>query len=442
MLVEQLAAGRSVVLPANAAGGGKAAVWASGAYTRIRKQFNLSVSRFEGVGEALARMAGNTYIVTAGVTVTCAALSRGEKPAVPSAILKYHCTELGRKIANDAMDVHGGKGISLGPKNYLGRGYQAVPIAITVEGANILTRSLIIFGQGAIRCHPFVLNEMHAATDSDLNRGLRDFDAALFGHIGYAVGNAARSFFMALTQARFSDAPYTGPIARYYQHINRYSAAFALAADVAMLILGGELKRRESLSARLGDVFSSIYLASMVLKHYENQGRPGADFPLVEWSCRTLLYQAQEQLHGFLRNFPNRPVAAGLRALIFPRGRTYSAPADELGQRIVDLITYPTESRDRLCAGIYSTVEPGNPLGLLQAALEATEAATPLEEKLRNAVRAGVITAEDPLERIDAAREAGILSADEAKQLHDLDKQVMELIDVDDFTSAELRASG
>lgn len=442
MLVEQLAAGRSVVLPANAAGGGKAAVWASGAYTRIRKQFNLSVSRFEGVGEALARMAGNTYIATAGVTVTCAALSRGEKPAVPSAILKYHCTELGRKIANDAMDVHGGKGISLGPKNYLGRGYQAVPIAITVEGANILTRSLIIFGQGAIRCHPFVLNEMHAATDSDLNRGLQDFDAALFGHIGYAVGNAARSFFMALTQARFSDAPYTGPIARYYQHINRYSAAFALAADVAMLILGGELKRRESLSARLGDVFSSIYLASMVLKHYENQGRPGADFPLVEWSCRTLLYQAQEQLHGFLRNFPNRPVAAGLRALIFPRGRTYSAPADELGQRIVDLITYPTESRDRLCAGIYSTVEPGNPLGLLQAALEATEAATPLEEKLRNAVRAGVITAEDPLERIDAAREAGILSADEAKQLHDLDKQVMELIDVDDFTSAELRASG
>ena len=209
-----------------------------------------------------------------------------------------------------------------------------------------------------------------------------------------------------------------------------------------MLILGGELKRKESLSARLGDVFSAMYLASMVLKHYENQGRPVADFPLVEWSCRTLLYQAQEQLHGFLRNFPNRPVAAGLRALIFPRGRTYSAPSDELGQRIVDLITYPTETRDRLCAGIYKTLEPGNPLGLLQAALEATEAATPLEEKLRNAVRAGVIKADDPIERINSANEAGILSADEAKQLRDLDKQVMDLIDVDDFTSAELRAGG
>lgn len=442
MLMEQLAAGRSVVLPSNSVGGGKAAVWASGAYTRIRKQFNLPVSRFEGVGEVLARMAGHTYIATAGVTVTCVALDRSEKPAVPSAILKYHCTELGRKIANDAMDVHGGKGIVLGPKNYLGRGYQAVPIAITVEGANILTRSLIIFGQGAIRCHPFVLMEMEAAKDSDKERSLQDFDKALFGHIGYAIGNAARSFFLAITHARFSDAPYTGPIARYYQHINRYSAAFALAADISMLVLGGELKRRESLSARLGDVFSSMYLASMVLKHFENQGRPVADFPLVEWSCRTLLYQAQEQLHGFLRNFPNRLVAAGLRALIFPRGRTYSAPADELGQRIVDLITYPTETRDRLCAGIYTTLEPGNPLGLLQAALEATEAATPLEEKLRNAVRSGVITDEGPIERINAAEAAGILGPDEASQLRELDAQVMELIAVDDFTSAELRANG
>ena len=187
---------------------------------------------------------------------------------------------------------------------------------------------------------------------------------------------------------------------------------------------------------------TSLGHAWSMFKHYEDQGRPVADFPLVEWSCRTLLYQAQEQLHGFLRNFPNRPVAAGLRALIFPRGRTYSAPSDELGQRIVDLITYPTETRDRLCAGIYKTLEPGNPLGLLQAALEATEAATPLEEKLRNAVRAGVIKADDPIERINSANEAGILSADEAKQLRDLDKQVMDLIDVDDFTSAELRAGG
>ena len=438
MLVELLAAGRAIVLPANAAGGAKAATYASGAYSRIRSQFNLPICRFEGVGEALARMAGNTYIINAGLSVTTSALARGEKPSVPSAILKYHCTELGRQVSNDAMDVHGGKGIVLGPKNYLGRTYQALPIAITVEGANILTRSLIIFGQGAIRCHPFVLKEIEAATNSDYEQSLRDFDHYLFGHIGYAISNAARSFFLALTHARLSAVPVSGPLARYYQHINRYSAAFAIAADVSMLTLGGELKRRESLSGRLGDVFSSMYLASMVLKHYDNQGRPGADQPLVEWACRTLLYQAQEQLHGFLRNFPNRLVAAGLRLLIFPRGRMYSAPSDELGRQIADLITHPTESRARLCAGIYSTPEPGNPLGLLQTALEATNEASALEEKLRNAVKAGVITTSDPLGKIDMGEHAGVLTAKEARQLRDLDAMVMELIAVDDFDSTEL----
>ncbi len=441
MLVEQLAAGRSIVLPANAAGGARAAVYGSGAYTRIRKQFNVPVSRFEGVGEALARMAARTYIINAAVTVTCTAISRGEKPAVPSAILKYHCTELGRKIADDAMDVQGGKGIMLGPKNYLGRTYQAIPIAITVEGANILTRSLIIYGQGAIRCHPFVLKEMEAATNENQEQGLADFDQALFGHIGYAFSNMARSFVLALTHAKLSVTPLAGPVSRYYQHINRWSAAFALASDIAMLNLGGDLKRRESLSARLGDVFSSMYLASMVLKHYEDQGRPEEDLPMVEWACRSLLYQAQEQLHGFLRNFPNRFLAAGLRLMIFPRGRMYSAPSDKLAHKIVDLITYPTESRERLCAGIYTTNEPGNPLGLLQEALEATEAATPLESKIHKARRAGVIGSDDPLELIAQAETEGVLTSDEAGQLRALDAQVMALIDVDDFTSEELRAN-
>jgi acyl-CoA dehydrogenase len=438
MLVELLAAGRAIVLPANATGGAKAATYASGAYTRIRNQFNLPISRFEGVGEALARIAGNTYILNASLSVTTSALARGEKPAVPSAILKYHCTELGRKISNDAMDVHGGKGIVLGPKNYLGRTYQALPIAITVEGANILTRSLIIFGQGAIRCHPYVLKEMEAATNPDYEKSLRDFDYYLFEHIGYAISNAARSFFLALTHAKLSGAPVFGPMARYYQHINRYSAAFALAADFSMLTLGGELKRKEALSARLGDVFSSMYLASMVLKHYENQGRPEADQPLVEWACRTLLYQAQEQLHGFLRNFPQRAVATLLRLLIFPRGRMYSAPSDALGQQLVELITHPTETRARLCSGIYSTREPGNPLGLLQEALEATEDASPLDEKLRNAIKAGVVTTNDPIGKIEMAQEAGVLSAKEARQLKDLDAMVMEIIGVDDFDSDDL----
>lgn len=438
MLMEQLAAGRAVVLPANAMGSARAAAHASGAYTRIRRQFHLPICQFEGVGEALARIAGHTYIINAAVSVTATVLGRGEKPAVPSAILKHHCTELARKVANDAMDVHGGKGIILGPKNYLGRSYQSVPIAITVEGANILTRSLIIFGQGAIRCHPFVLKEMEAAQDRDFERALHDFDRHLFGHIGYAISNAARSFFLALTHARYSSAPVDGPTARYFQHINRFSAAFALCADVAMLFLGGRLKRKELLSARLGDVFSAMYLASMVLKHYENQQRPAADLPLVEWSCRTLLYHAQEQLHGFLRNFPNRWVAMVLRALVFPRGRRYSAPADELGMSIVELLTRPTETRERLCRGIYAPSEPDCPLGRLQEALEQAEALLPLDQRLRDAVRNGLLRDEHPLQQIEAAERKGIINAAEADQLRRFDARVMELVCVDDFEPEEI----
>ncbi len=439
MLVEQLSAGRGITLPSSAMGGSKAVVYASGAYTRLRKQFNVPVCEFEGVGEALARIAGYTYIVNAGMTVTSTMIARGEKPAVPSAVLKYHCTELARKIVDDAMDVHGGKGIMLGPSNYLARGYQGVPIAITVEGANILTRSLIIFGQGAIRCHPFVLKEMEAAKDPDFARGLRDFDRYLFAHIGYAISNAARSFVLALTNAEVSGTPVEGPTARYFQHVNRYSAAFALAADVAMLVLGGQLKRKETLSARLGDVFSSIYLASMVLKHFDNQGRQDGDLPLVEWACRTLLYQAQEQLHGFLRNFPNRLVAAMLRVCIFPRGRMYSAPPDDLGREIVALITRPTETRARLCDGIYAARQPDSPLGQLQTTLEMAERLAPLEAKIRDAIRAELLKPGDVHEVTAQARERGLITADEARQLQEFDTAVMAIISVDDFDTSELR---
>jgi acyl-CoA dehydrogenase len=438
MLVELLSAGRAIVLPANAMGGAQAAVWNSGAYTRVRRQFGLPICRFEGVGEALGRMAANTYIINAAVSVTTTAIGRGEQPAVPSAILKYHCTELARRIADDAMDVQGGKGIMLGPKNYLGRSYQAIPIAITVEGANILTRSLIIFGQGAVRCHPFVLKEMAAAQEPDFEKALQDFDQHLFGHMGFAVSNAARAFVLALTHARATPSPVFGPTARYYQHINRYSAAFALAADVAMLTVGGALKRKEQLSARLGDVFSAIYLASMVLKHYQDEGSPNADLPLVEWACRSLLYQAQEQLHGLLRNLPNRWAGRVLRLLVFPRGRTYFAPSDELGQKIVALITHPTDSRARLCRQSYVTPDPGNALGELQQALVAAIEASPLQDKLRDARRAGLLKAQNPLAQIDEAQQAGVLTATEAEQLRALDEQVMNVVNVDDFDSSEL----
>jgi acyl-CoA dehydrogenase len=441
MLVEQLSVGRCISLPSSATGQAKTAVFASGAYARIRRQFNASVGQFEGVQEALARMAGHLYIMDAARSVTAGAIDGGERPSVPSAMLKYHLTEMGRQVANDAMDIHGGKGICLGPRNYLARGYQAVPVAITVEGANILTRSLIIFGQGAIRCHPFVLKEMNAARDRDKTRGLREFDAALFGHIGFTLSNAVRSLIMALTLARFSNVPKSDQTARFYQHINRFSASFAFATDVAMLALGGYLKKKESLSGRLGDVLSFMYLASMVLKHYENEGRREDDLPLVEWACRSLLYRAQEQLHSFLRNFPNRPLAVLMRVFIFPRGRTYSAPDDRLGRQLAVQITKPTEMRDRLTHGLFRTVLPNNQVGLLHEALMLAETAEVLEKRIRvEGVKTGRVTALDLPAQIEQAAKLGILSASEAAFLREYDRKVMEIIHVDDFSSDDLAA--
>jgi len=438
MLMQQLAAGRAISLPSESQGSSQAALYASTAYCRIRKQFNLPIAKFEGVEEVLARMAGRTYIINAGISCTMSALGAGEIPALPSAIMKYHCTELGRTIGNDAMDVQGGKAIISGPRNYLAAAYDSIPISITVEGANILTRSLMIYGQGAIRCHPFVLQEMEAASNPDYEQGLRDFDSLLFQHIGVTLSNAARSFVMAMTHARYTDVPRSGPTRRYFQHINRYSAAFALASDASMLVMGGDLKRKESLSARLGDVFSYIYLASTVLKHFEDQGNPADDLPLVEWSCRNLLYLAQEQLHGLLRNFPNRFVASVLRLCIFPRGRTYFAPSDKLGREVVELLTSPTEARERLSSGIYKKQEPGNQIGLLQQALETVSDNAPLNRKLSEAVRNKIISGRDDVEAIKAGQRAGVLTKEEAERLLEQDRQIMELIHVDDFAPEEI----
>jgi acyl-CoA dehydrogenase len=443
MLVEQLSVGRCISLPSIATGGAKGALYSSGAYARIRRQFNLPIGRFEGVESVIARMAARTYIMDAARSVTLAAIDGGERPSVPAGILKYHLTEFGRMVANDAMDVQGGKGIMLGPKNYLGRGYQMVPVSITVEGANILTRSLIIFGQGAVRCHPFVLREMNAARDHDRARGHREFDLALFGHVRYTISNAVRSFIGAVTLSRVVTAPTKGPTKRFYEHINRFSASFAFATDVAMLSLGGYLKKKESLSARLGDVLSAMYLASMVLKHFENQGRPAADLPLVEYACRTLLYNAQEQLHSFLRNFPVRWLAAIMRFVIFPRGLTYSAPSDRMNPEIAELVMSPGEARERLCHYIYRTPEPGNHLGLVQQALELAIAAEPLEKKIRvEGVKTGIVKALELPGQIREAIAAGIVTEAEAAQLREYDRKVMEIINVDDFESHELAAGG
>ena len=438
MLVERLSVGRCISLPSNATGGAKAAVAVTGAYARLRRQFGMPIGRFEGVEEVLARIAGRAYIMEATRVMTAGAVDLGEEPAVPSAIVKYHLTELGRLVANDAMDIHGGKGIMLGPRNYLGRGYQGVPIMITVEGANILTRGMIIYGQGAIRCHPFVLRELRAAQDPDQESGLREFDRALMGHIGYALSNAARSLVLAATFARWSHVPVTGPTRRYFQHINRFAASFALVSDTAMLLLGGKLKKKEMLSARLGDILSCLYLASAVLKRFEDQQRPDSDLPLVTWACRDLLYSAQERLHGILRNFPNRFVAGLLRILVFPVGRSYYMPSDRLEHKIASLVINDTDARARLTEGLYDAVEPRNPLGLMNEALRRADIADPLEKRVRRAAKEGLIPERDFPQMIDAALAADVLNEAEARELRDFDERVMALMAVDDFDPQEL----
>src|SRR5215469_11074188 len=383
MLMNCLSVGRAISLPALGTGAGKHASRVTGAYARVRKQFRVPIGKFEGVEEALARIGGLTYRMDAARRLTAGALDRGEKPSVLSAILKYHCTEGMRQVLADAMDVHGGRGVMMGPRNYIARGYQAVPVSITVEGANILTRSMIIFGQGAIRAHPYLLKEMEAASSEDHAKAAVEFDRALFAHIGFTLSNAARALFLGLTGALFVSAPGSGQTRRYFQQLTRMSAAFTFAADVGLLTLGGEMKRKEKLSARYGDILSHLYMASAMLKQFEDQGRPEADLPLLEWACQDSLYAMQQQLEGILRNFPSRPMAWLMRLVVLPLGRPYVPPSDRLGQRVADLLLSPSDARDRLTRHAFTSNDPKDPVGRMEHALKQTLAAEPLEEKLQ-----------------------------------------------------------
>ncbi|RYD14240.1 MAG: acyl-CoA dehydrogenase [Lysobacteraceae bacterium] len=441
MLVECLSVGRGITLPSNAAGGVKAGAIASGAYARIRKQFGIAIGRFEGVEEALARIGGHTYAISALARASAAAVDRGEKPAVPSAIAKYHTTELGRDVAKDVMDVHGGKAVQLGPKNYAGRAWQTAPIAITVEGANIMTRSLMIFGQGAIRCHPWVLKEMEAVRLSDYRASLKAFDAALFGHIGFAISNAVRSLVLGLTFARIGRVPGDAYARRYYRKLNRYAAALALVADTSMLILGGKLKFKEKISARLGDVLSNLYIASAMLKRYEDQGRPVADRPLLAWAFHDCVHRMQGALDGVLRNFPVRPVAWVLRALVFPFGRREVPPSDRLGHRVAAILCAPNEARTRLGEWVYLTPSANNPIGRMDALLPDVIAAEPVERKLLKAMKAGELAGYDFDAQLADAVAKGILSAAERDLLARVRAASFEFISVDDFDPAELAAN-
>ena len=392
MLMECLAAGRGISLPSSNTGAGKLVVRTTGAYARARRQFKTAIGRFEGVEEPLARMGTNLYVMDAVRRLTARAIDLGEKPAVLAGIAKLHITERQRQIVNDAMDVVGGKGICMGPSNVIGSAYMQMPISITVEGANILTRSLIVFGQGAIRCHPFVLKEMEATRHADRAQAVVDFDAALAGHVRFAVSNFARAFVMGLTGSHFVTVPdgVASNTRRYYQQLTRFSAALAFLSDVSMGTLGGALKRKEKLSARLGDILSCLYLASATLKRYEEDGRQKADAPLMHSAIWHLMFEAQNAFEGVLSNFPNRVVATVLRWIVFPTGRPVRGALRQGGPRGREAADRAGRGpRDRLTAGMFVPTTGDDPVRDHELALAATVAVEPIEDKLRVAIRKG-----------------------------------------------------
>ena len=434
MLMECLSAGRAISLPSSASGGVQALALASGAYARVRKQFNQPIAKFEGIEEPLARIASNAYIIDAALTMTVAAIDRGAKPSVAGAILKYHTTERSRQVAVDAMDIHGGKGICLGPNNYLGRGYQGAPISITVEGANILSRSLIIFGQGAIRCHPYVFREIESIRMHDL----KGFDQALWGHVGFALANFTKSILFALTDARMTKAP-DGVVRRYYQLIHRYSSNLAFLADFAMMTVGGQLKRKEKISARLGDVLSNLYLASAVLHRFHQDGEPITDLPLVDWSCQHLFHECELAFEGIIANFPVRWARIPLKIILQPWGRQRQKPSDALGSSLAKLLTEPSEVRSRLTRLAFHEASSNCPLGQLEEAFNKLCMVDSLEKKVLRAVKEGALQSLTLLEQIKEALEHGLLSQDEALQLTDAEFARQHVIAVDDFSDHELR---
>ena len=427
MLMSALAAGRGISLPSLSASGGAFAAHVCGAYARIREQFHVPIGRFEAVEERLGRIAATAYLLDAARRLTCAAIDHGHKPAVVTAIIKQQATERLRVVANDAMDIHGGKAVQEGPLNYLGSFYRAVPIGITVEGANIVTRSLIQFGQGAIRSHPFLLSEINALEEPDPARALDEFDRAFWRHVSHSLANAMRAVARAWTGGLTAPAPAAGMTRRYYRRLGRYASAFALAADFALLTLAAGLKRREMISARFGDILSELYLGSAVLKRWDEEGRQAADVPLVAWCMETSSATIETRLDEILANLPMRPVAWLLRFMLLPFGVRRRGPSDRLTQACAGLLLAPSATRDRLTAGIFHGTGD-NGIARLERAFELTIAAAPLHERLHRA----------KIRDIEAARRQDVINDSEAAALHAAAQAVAEAVAVDDFAPEEI----
>ncbi|MGB3919285.1 MAG: acyl-CoA dehydrogenase, partial [Thiothrix litoralis] len=434
LLVECLGEGRGISLPALSTGAAKVASRYTGAYARVRQQFGMPIGYFEGVEEPLARILGNTYLMDAGRILTATAIDQGQRPAVITALLKYQLTERMRRLVNDAMDISGGAGICMGPSNYLARAYQSIPIGITVEGANILTRSLIVFGQGAMRCHPWLLKEIKAVQADDVEA----FDTAFMGHVKHIFSNLGRSVWYGLSNAKL--VAHGSPMTReYYRYLSRLSSQFALLADYAALSLGGTLKRRERLSGRMADILANLYLCSAVLKHFEEQGEPEADVPLMAYACKLTIHRAQQAMLAAFHNLPHPWLAKTLRAVMFPYGKPFSPPNDQLIHQVARLALEPSATRDRLTDGIYITNDPADRMGRIEDALHKTLAAAEVEKQLRKLMKTGKLEAHTTDAAIVEAKDKGLLDKFSVERLLAARKAVANAIRVDDFPAEYFR---
>ncbi len=435
MLMESLSVGRSISLPALSTSFGKLAYRMTGAYARMRRQFNTSIANFEGVEGALGNIAGLTYILNACRIMTAGAVDQKLSPAIVSAIAKYHMTEMSREVIMHAMDVHAGHGVQTGPRNVLAITYCSLPVSITVEGANILTRNLIIYGQGAIRCHPFILREINLLAAADKEENLVELDKILLSHIHYAITNVVRTVWFGLTGGNFISSPVSGAAARYYRQLTRMSSALALFSDVTMLILGGALKRKEYVSARLGDILSQLYLASTVLKYYSDQGQPVEDLDYVRWGIEMCLHRIQTACDDLLNNFPIPWLGKVLYWLAFPWGTAYRKASDTLYHKIVQPMLAPSAFRDRLTQYFYLSKNPSDATSRMDAALVKSVQADPLVKKFQAAVRGGKVPAYgDYADNLQIALKEKILTADEVRILSDYHALYKEIITVDEFS--------
>lgn len=431
MLMGALAAGRGISLPSLSTAAAQVSAQTTGAYARIREQFGIPIGQFEGVQEKLAPIGAIAYQLEAARRFITIGLDNGHHPGVASGIMKYHATERMRETVNHAMDIHGGKSICVGPKNYLETPYRAIPIGITVEGANIMTRSLIIFGQGSIRCHPYILEEMQVVAMKDRKEALRRFDDLLWRHVGHDFANIWRSWFHGLTGGKFTSVPEDESLKPYYRELARYSANLAVASEISLGILGGKLKFKESLSARLGDVLAELFLLSAALKRFEADGQPVADKPLLDWVFADGIARMHTRLGEVGDNFPSSFWGWTIKMLTQTGGKRRRGPTDKMTKAVAELLQEPGETRQRLGEGVY-TGTGADPLAALERALALTIACAPLRKRIK----------EKDMETPDAAREAGLITAEEHAQLGDLQRAVREVIEVDSFDPSRVSRTG